>query len=178
MYMCTSEEKLIIDAYVEGDFTTNDLIELVQKQSKILDCEIYRGIFVPNLVLKIGNDVNKYYCAKIMSFSKNLNIAKEFSNKLFIEDYVFNFLKKDGHNVDYLYKSDDNSFFSRVIIRMKNQKSLDLYDDYENKLYEREKEVLVLTEPLYIKSITTENNTIIVDCVNEAEISESYMIYM
>jgi len=61
MYMYTSEEKLIIDAYVEGDFTTNDLIELVQKQSKILDCEIYRGIFVPNLVLKIGNDVNKYW---------------------------------------------------------------------------------------------------------------------
>ena len=176
--MCTSEEKLIFDAYVEGDFATNDLIELVQKQSKILDCEIYRGIFVPNILLKIGNDINKYYCTKIMSFSKNLNIAKEFSNKLFIEDYVFNFLKKDGHNVDYLYKSDDNSFFSRVIIRMKNQKSLDLYDDYENKLYEREKEVLVLTEPLYIKSITTENNTIIVDCVNEAEISESYMIYM
>ena len=178
MYMYTSEEKLIIDAYVEGDFTTNDLIELVQKQSKILDCEIYRGIFVPNLVLKIGNDVNKYYCTKIMSFSKNLNIAKEFSNKIFIEDYILNFLKKDGHNVDYLYESDDNSFFSRVIIRMKNQKSLDLYEGYENKLYEREKEVLVLTEPLYIQSIITENNTIIVDCVNEAEISKSYMIYM
>lgn len=176
--MCTSEEKLIIDAYVEGDFTTNDLIELVQKQSKILDCEIYRGIFVPNIVLKIGTDINKYYCTKIMSFSKNINIAKEFSNKLFIEDYIFNFLKRDGYNADYLYESDDNSFFTRVIIRMKNQKSLDLYEGYENKLYEREKEVLVLTEPLYIQSITTENNTIIVDCVNEVEISKSYMIYM
>jgi hypothetical protein len=176
--MCTSEEKLIFDAYVEGDFATNDLIELVQKQSKILDCEIYRGILVPNLVLKIGNDINQYYCTKVMSFSKNLNIAKEFSNKLFIEDYVFNFLKKDGYNVDYLYELDDNSFFSRVIIRMKNQKSFDLYDDYENKIYEREKEVLVLTEPLYIQSITTENDTIIVDCVNEVELSKSYMIYM
>jgi hypothetical protein len=176
--MCTSEEKLIIDAYVEGDFTTNDLIELVQKQSKILDCEIYRGIFVPNIVLKIGTDINKYYGTKIMSFSKNINIAKEFSNKLFIEDYIFNFLKRDGYNADYLYESDDNSFFTRVIIRMKNQKSLDLYEGYENKLYEREKEVLVLTEPLYIQSITTENNTIIVDCVNEVEISKSYMIYM
>ena len=176
--MCTSEEKLIFDAYVEGNFATSDLIELIQKQSKVLDCEIYRGISVPNIVLKIGNDINKYYCTKIMSFSKNLNIAKEFSNKLFIEDYVFNFLKKDGHNVDYLYESDDDSIFSRVIIRMKNQKSLDLYEDYENKLYEREKEVLVLTEPLYVQSITTEGDTIIVDCVNEVEISKSYMIYM
>ena len=176
--MCTSDEKLIFDAYVEGDFAESDLIELIQKQSKILDCEIYRGISVPNIVLKIGNDINKYYCTKIMSFSKNLNIAKEFSNKLFIEDYVFDFLKKDGYNVDYFYELNDTSFFSRVIIRMKNQKSLDIYEDYENKLYEREKEVLVLTEPLYIQSITTEGDTIIVDCVNEVEVSKSYMIYM
>ena len=63
-----------------------------------------------------------------MSFSKNLDIAKEFSKRLSIEDYIFNYLKKDGYNVDYLYELDDNSFFSRVIIRMKNQKSLDLYE--------------------------------------------------
>lgn len=176
--MCTSDEKLIIDAYVEGDFAESELIDLIQKQSKVLDCEIYRGISVPNIVLKIGNDINKYYCTKIMSFSKNLNIAKEFSNKLFIEDYVFDFLKKDGYNVDYFYELDDTSFFSRVIIRMKNQKSLDVYEDYENKLYEREKEVLVLTEPLYIQSIKTEDDIIIVDCVNEVEFSKSYMIYM
>jgi len=176
--MCTSDEKLILDAYVEGDFAESGLIELIQKQSKILDCVIYRGISVPNIVLKVGNDINKYYCTKIMSFSKNLNIAKEFSNKLFIEDYVFDFLKKDGYNIDYFYELDDTSFFSRVIIRMKNQKSLDIYEDYENKVYEREKEVLLLTEPLYIQSITTEGDTIIVDCVNEVEISKSYMIYM
>lgn len=176
--MCTSEEKLIIDAYVEGTFVTNDLIELVQKQSKILDCEIYRGISVPNILLKIGTDINKYYCTKLMSFSKNLDIAKEFSNKSFIEDYVFDSLKKDGYNVDYVYEANDKSFFTKVIIRIKKQKSLDLYNSYENKLYEREKEVLTLTEPLYIKSITTENNTIIADCVNEVEISKSYMIYM
>lgn len=176
--MCTVDEKLIIDAYVEGAFTTNDLVELVEKQSKTLDCEIYRGIFIPNIVLKIGNDVNKYYYTKIMSFSKNLDIAKEFSNKLSPEEYVFNYLRKDGYSVDYFYKLDDNSFFSRVIIRLKNQKSFDLYADYENKIYEREKEVLVLTEPLYIQSITTENDTIIIDCVNEVELSKSYMIYI
>ena len=176
--MCTSDEKLILDAYVEGDFAESGLIELIRKQSKILDCEIYRGISVPNIVLKIGNDINKYYCTKIMSFSKNLNIAKEFSNKLFIEDYIFDFLKKDGYNIDYFYELDDTSFFSRVIIRMKNQKSLDIYEDYENKIYEREKEVLLLTEPLYIQSITTEDDAIIVDCVNVFEISKSYMIYM
>lgn len=176
--MCTSDNKLIFDAYVEGDFAESELIDLIRKQSKVLDCEIYRGISVPNIVLKIGNDINKYYCTKIMSFSKNLNIAKEFSNKLFIEDYVFDFLKKDGYNIDYFYELDDTSFFSRVIIRMKNQKSLDVYEDYENKLYEREKEVLVLTEPLYIQSIKTIDDVIIVDCVNEVEFSKSYMIYM
>lgn len=176
--MCTSDNKLIFDAYVEGDFAESELIDLIQKKSKVLDCEIYRGISVPNIVLKIGNDINKYYCTKIMSFSKNLNIAKEFSNKLFIEDYIFDFLKKDGYNVEYFYELDDTSFFSRVIIRMKNQKSLDVYEDYENKLYEREKEVLVLTEPLYIQSIKTEDDVMIVDCVNEVEFSKSYMIYM
>ena len=176
--MCSSDEKLILDSYVEGDFASGELIDLIEKQSKPLDCEIYRGISVPNFVLKIGNDINKYYKNKIMSFSKNLNIAKEFSRKLCIDDYVFNFLKKDGYNVDFFYELDDTSFFSRVIIRMKNQKSLDVYEDYENKIYEREKEVLVLTEPLYIQSITTENDTIIVDCVNEFEFVKSYMIYM
>lgn len=176
--MCTSKEKLIYDTYVEGDLITNDLIELVEKQSKILNCEIYRGIFAPNIVLKIGDDINKYYGNKIMSFSKNFNIAKEFSNKLFIDENVLNGLKKDGYNVEYIYKPGDNSFFSKVIIRMKSQKSLDIYDDYENKAYEREKEVLVRTEPLYIQSISTENDTIIVDCVDLAEISKSYMIYM
>lgn len=176
--MCTSKEKLIYDTYVEGDLITNDLIELVQKQSKTLNCEIYRGIFAPNIVLKIGKDINKYFRNKVMSFSKNYNIAKEFSNKLFIDEDVLNSLKKDGYNVDYTYKSGDNSFFSKVIIRVKNQKSFDLYDDYKNKTYEREKEVLVLTEPLYIKSITTEDDTIIVDCIDEDEVSKRYMVYM
>lgn len=68
--------------------------------------------------------------------------------------------------------------FSRVIIILKNQKSFDFYADYENQIYEREKEVLVITEPLYIQSITTENDTIIIDCVNEVEHSKSYMIYI
>lgn len=176
--MCTFEEKLIFDTYVEGDLVTNELIELVKKQSKILEGEIYRGIFAPNIVLKIGDDINKYYCNKIMSFSKNYNIAKEFSNKFFIDEDVLNTLKKDGYNIDYSYKPGDNSFFSKVVIRMKNQKSLDLYKDYENKIYEREKEVLVITEPLYIQSITTENDAIIVDCVDVFESAKSYMIYL
>ncbi|MDP4178888.1 MAG: hypothetical protein Q8900_11175 [Bacillota bacterium] len=176
--MCTSKEKLIFDTYVEGDLITNDLIEVVQKKSKVLDCEIYRGIFAPNVVLKVGDNINKYYCNKIMSFSKNFNIAKEFSKKFFIDENVLNSLNKDGYNVDYSYKPDDESFFSKVIIRMKNQKSLDLYDDYKNKAYEREKEVLVLTEPLYIQSITKEDDTVIVDCVDLFEIAKSYMIYM
>jgi len=176
--MCSSDEKLILDSYVEGDFASGELIDLIEKQSKPLDCEIYRGISVPNFVLKIGNDINKYYKNKIMSFSKNLNIAKEFSKKLGIDGYTFNFLKRDGYNVDYFYDFDDNSFFSRVIIRMKNQKSLDIYEYYENKLYEREKEVLLITEPLYIQSITTDGDTIIIDCVNEIEFSTSYMVYI
>ena len=171
--MCTPKEKLSFDTYVEGDLVTDDLIELVEKRSKILDCEIYRGIFVPNFLLKIGNDINKYYSNKIMSFSKDLNIAKKFSNKRFIDEYVFNSLKKDGYNLNYFYQSGDNSFFSKVIIRMQHQKGLDLYEDYENKLYQREKEVLVLTEPLYIQSITTENDIIIVDCVSGFELPKA-----
>ena len=176
--MCSFDEKLILDSYVEGDFASGDLIDLIQKQSKLLDCEIYRGICVPSFVLKIGNDINKYYKNKIMSFSKNFNIAKEFSNKLSVDDYIFNFLKRDGYNVDYFYDLDDDSFFYRVIIRMKNQKSLDIYENYQNKLYEREKEVLLITEPLYIQSITTCGDTIIIDCVNEIEFSKSYMMYL
>ncbi|MDP4146683.1 MAG: hypothetical protein Q8936_19765, partial [Bacillota bacterium] len=86
--MCTSKEKLIYDTYVEGDLITKDLVELVEKQSKKLDCEIYRGIFAPNIVLKVGQNINRYFHNKIMSFSKNLNIAKEFSNKLFIDEDV------------------------------------------------------------------------------------------
>lgn len=171
--MCTSEEKLIFDIYVEGDLVTDDLIELVDKKSNILDCEIYRGIFVPNFLLKIGNDINKYYSNKIMSFSKDFKIAKEFSNKLFIDEHVFNSLKRDGYNLNYIYEAGDNSFFSKVIIRMKHQKGLDLYEDYVNKAYQREKEVLVLTEPLYIQSITSENNIIIVDCVSGFELPKA-----
>lgn len=176
--MCTSNEKLIYDTYVEGDLITKDLIELVEKQSKVMDCEIYRGIFAPNIVLKVGANINRYFNNKVMSFSKNFNIAKEFTNKLFIDETVLNSLKKDGYDVDYLYKPGDNSFFSRVVIRMKNKKSLDLYDNYQNKMYEREKEVLVLTEPLYIRSITSEGDTTIVDCVGEDEVAERYMAYM
>jgi hypothetical protein len=176
--MCSPDEKLILDSYVEGDFASNDLVDLIKNQSKQLDCEIYRGVSVPNFVLKIGNDINQYYKNKIMSFSKNIDIAKEFANKLSLEDYTFNFLKRDGYNVDYFYDFDDNSFFSRVIIRMKNQNSLDIYENYQNKLFEREKEVLLITEPLYIQSITTEGDTIIIDCVNEIEFSKSYMVYI
>ncbi|MHC1683142.1 MAG: hypothetical protein AB6733_09370 [Clostridiaceae bacterium] len=167
--MCTSEEKLTFDLYVEGDLVTNELIEIVNKQSKILEYEIYRGAFVPNFVLKVGNDINKYYSNKIMSFTKNLNIAKEFSNKLFIDEHVFNSLKKDGYNLEYMYKDGDNSFFSKVIIRMKNEIGFDLYENYKNKAYQREEEVLVRTEPLYIQCITKENDTIIVDCVPKVE---------
>lgn len=176
--MCSPDEKLILDSYVEGDFASNDLVDLIKNQSKQLDCEIYRGVSVPNFVLKIRNDINQYYKNKIMSFSKNIDIAKEFANKLSLEDYTFNFLKRDGYNVDYFYDFDDNSFFSRVIIRMKNQNSLDIYENYQNKLFEREKEVLLITEPLYIQSITTEGDTIIIDCVNEIEFSKSYMVYI
>jgi len=68
--------------------------------------------------------------------------------------------------------------FSRVIIILKNQKSFYFHIDYENKIYEHEKEVLLITEPLYIQSITTKNDTIIIDCVNEVELSKSYMIYI
>ena len=32
--MCTADEKLIFDAYVEGDFATDELIELIEKQSQ------------------------------------------------------------------------------------------------------------------------------------------------
>ena len=176
--MCTFEEKLILDNYVEGDFSTTDLIELIKNRSKMLDCEIYRGISVPNAVLKIGNDINKYYTNKIMSFSKSFDIAKEFSSKISITDFVFNSLKRDGYNVDYIYDINDDSFFSKVIIRMKNQKSLDIYEDYENKIFEREKEVLLLTEPLYIQGIYTDGDTLMVDCVHESEFSETFMIYI
>lgn len=173
--MCTAAEKLIIDSYVEGDFATDKLVQLVEKHSKVLECEIYRGIFLPNVLLKIGSNINKYYSTKIMSFSKSLDIARKFSNRLSIEDHIFNDLKKDGHDVQYSYAPGDNTVFSRVIIRLKNQSCFDLYADYENKLYEREKEVLVLTEPLYIQSITRENDITFLDCVNEAEFSKNYM---
>lgn len=174
--MCTANEKIIIDSYVEGDFATDKLVQLVEKHSKVLECEIYRGIFLPNILLKFGSNINKYYSTKIMSFSKSLDIAKKFSKKLYIEEHIFNNLKKDGYDIQYSYAPGDNSFFSRVIIRLKNQRSFDVYADYENKAYEREKEVLVLTEPLYIQSITRENDVIFVDCVNEAEFSENYML--
>lgn len=173
--MCTAEEKLIIDSYVEGEFVTDKLIQLVEKHSKVLECEIYRGIFLPNILLKIGSNINKYYSTKIMSFSKSLDIAKKFSSRLSIEDHIFDHLQKDGHDVQYSYAPGDNSVFSRVIIRLKNHSSFDLYSDYKNKAYEREKEVIVLTEALYIKSITQENDITFVDCVNEAEFSENYM---
>ncbi|MFW2488536.1 hypothetical protein [Clostridium chromiireducens] len=174
--MCTADEKLIYDSYVEGDFATDKLIELAEKHSQILECEIYRGIFLPNILLKIGSNINKYYSTKIMSFSKSLDIAKKFSQRLYIEDHIFNRLKKDGYDVAYHYAPNDNSFFSKVIIRLKNHKSFDLYANYENKVYEREKEVLVLTEPLYIKSITQEGDITFIDCVNEAEFSRNYML--
>ena len=163
--MCSSEEKLIYDTYVEGNLITKDLVQLVKNRSKKLDCEIYRGIFAPNLVLKIGTNINKYYRNKLMSFSKNFNIAKEFTNKSFLDESVINSLKKDGHDVDYAYSPGDYSVFSKVVIRMKNINSLDIYDEYENKLYDREKEVLVATERLYIQSITKEGDTIIADCI-------------
>jgi len=174
--MCTSDEKLILDAYVEGDFTTGDLIELIQKQSKILDCELYRGISVPSFLLKTGNNINNYFGKKVMSFTKNLNIAKEFSRKLSIDDQIFHFLKKDGYNVDYISELPDDAFFSKVIIRMKCLKSYDIYENYQNRRYEREQEVLALTEPLYIQSITIEEDIIVVDCINEIEISKSVYI--
>ncbi|EKQ53812.1 MULTISPECIES: hypothetical protein [unclassified Clostridium] len=174
--MCTPYEKLILDSYVEGVFATDKLIEVIEDNSQILECEIYRGIFVPNFVLKIGNDINKYHPTKIMSFSKNIKIAKRFSQKSFIDEYVFNYLKRDGYNVNHYYKPNDNSFFSRVIIRLKDYKCFDLYAHYENKAYEHEKEVLVITEPLYIQAITEENDMTIVDCVNEAEFAKNFMI--
>jgi hypothetical protein len=174
--MCTSDEKLIYDSYVEGDFATDKLIKLIEKNSKILEYEIYRGIFVPNIVLKVGNNINKYHPTKIMSFSKNMNIAKKFCQKSFIDEYIFNYLKRDGYDVNYYYKPGDNSFFSKVIIRLKNHKCFDLYADYENKAFQHEKEVLVLTEPLYIQAINQENDITVIDCVNEAEFSKYYMI--
>jgi len=58
------------------------------------------------------------------------------------------------------------------------QKSLDIYALYENEMYQYEKEVLVITEPFYIQSITSENDTIIVDRVDLMESAKSYMIYV
>lgn len=68
--MHTFEEKLNFDIYIEGNLITGNLAEIVKKQSKILEDVIYRGIFAPNIILKIENDINKYYCNKITSFSK------------------------------------------------------------------------------------------------------------
>lgn len=45
-------------------------------------------------------------------------------------------------------------------------------------MYQYEKEVLVITEPFYIQSITSENDTIIVDRVDLMESAKSYMIYV
>jgi len=174
--MCTPDEKLILDAYVEGDFATGDLIELIQKQSKILDYEVYRGISIPSFLLKKGSNINNYYGKKVMSFTKNLNIAKEFSKKLTIDDRIFHFLKKDGYNIDYISELPDDVFFSKVIIRIKCLQSYDIYENYQNRRYEREQEVLAITEPLYIQSVTIEGDLIIVDCINEIEISKSVYI--
>lgn len=176
--MCNSKEKLIYDIYVEGNLITNDLVELIQKQSKILNCEIYRGIVAPNIVLKVGMDINKYFNNKIMSFSKNFDIAKKFTNRVCMDETVFYSLKRDGYNAKYVYKTGDDSFCSKVIIRTKNQKSVDLYENYENRAYQREKEVLMLTKPLYIKSLISQGDTIIADCIDNYDIYDQCTVYM
>lgn len=170
--MLSSKEKLIFDSYVEGYFANDDLIKLIERHSKILEGEIYRGIFIPNILLKVGNDINKCYPTKVMSFSKNLDIAKKFARRVSFEDYVIAYLKKKGYNMDSIYEISDNSFFSKAIIILRNQRSFDLYANYENKAYQSEKEVLVLTEPLYIRSIFKENDLTFINCVNEAEFFE------
>lgn len=163
--MCNPKEKLILDSYVEGTFVTENLVGLLEENSKPINYEIYRGLSVPKFMLEVGNDINKYYDNDVMSFTKELRVAKRFSEKPSVRNFpITDAMIKELAEKNCLY--DDSLKYVNVIIRVRNIKSLDMYGDfhYENKCYEREKEVLLVKRPLYIKSITVENGITFLDC--------------